>query len=173
MNDEQRRIRGYLVAQAAKLAPREIVEKVEVAMLQLRAAAGAVPAARFDEAPAPGEWSANQVMAHVVESGRHFGGAIVRLLEGQPPGAPRDAAARDTSPRPLDTWWALLQQDRGALFERVLRAEPAARLDATVEHPFFGPLNWRETLLFMRLHDLDHAGQLQKIAAAVAPARTA
>ena len=173
MNDEQRRIRGYLVAQAAKLAPREIVEKVEVAMLQLRAAAGAVPPARFDEAPAPGEWSANEVMAHVVESGRHFGGAIVRLLDGQPPGAPRDAAARDTSPRPLDTWWALLQQDRSALFERVLGAEPSARLDATVEHPFFGPLNWRETLLFMRLHDLDHAGQLQKVAAAVAPARTA
>jgi len=70
-------------------------------------------------------------------------------------------------------WWALLQQDRAALFERVLAADPAARLDTTVEHPFFGPLNWRETLLFIRLHDLDHAGQLQKIAAAVAPARTA
>jgi len=70
-------------------------------------------------------------------------------------------------------WWALLEQDRGALFQRVLGADPAARLAATVEHPFFGPLNWRETLLFMRLHDLDHAGQLQKIAAALAPARTA
>jgi hypothetical protein len=112
-------------------------------------------------------------MAHVVESGRHFGGAIVRLLDGQPPGAPRDTAARDTSPRPLDVWWALLEQDRGALFARVLGADPGTRLDATVEHPFFGPLNWRETLLFMRLHDLDHAGQLQKIAAALAPARTA
>ena len=31
----------------------------------------------------------------------------------------------------------------------------------------FGPLNWRETLLFMRLHDLDHAGQLETIAAAL------
>ena len=30
------------------------------------------------------------------------------------------------------------------------------------------PLNWRETLLFMRLHDLDHAGQLDKIAATLA-----
>jgi len=173
MTDEQKRIRGYLVAQAARLAPREIVEKVEVAMLQLKAAAGAVAPARFNDAPAPGEWSANEVMAHVVESGRHFGGAIARLLDGQPPGAPRDAAARDTSPRPLDTWWALLQQDRAGLFERVLSADPGARLDATVEHPFFGPLNWRETLLFMRLHDLDHAGQLQKIAAAVAAARSA
>lgn len=173
MNDEQTRIRGYLVAQAAKLGPGEIVDKVEAAMLQLRSAAGAVPPARFDEAPAPGEWSANEVMAHVVEAGRHFGGAIVRLLDGQPPGAPRDAAARDTAPRPLDTWWMLLQQDRAGLFERVRAADAGARLDATVEHPFFGPLNWRQTLLFMRLHDLDHAGQLQKIAAALTPGRTA
>jgi uncharacterized damage-inducible protein DinB len=173
MNDEQRRIRGYLVAQAAKLGPREIVDRIEAAMLQLRTAAEAVPPARFGEAPAPGEWSANEVMAHVVEAGRHFGAAIVRLLEGQPPGAPRDAAARDAAPRSFDTWWALLQQDRAALFERALGADPTARLDATVEHPFFGPLTWRETLLFMRLHDLDHAGQLQKIAAALAPVRTA
>jgi hypothetical protein len=173
MTDEQKRIRGYLVAQAAKLSPPEIVDKVEVAMLQLRTAAAAVPPARFNDAPAPGEWSANEVMAHVVEAGRHFGGAITRLLDGQPPGAPRDAAARDTSPRPLATWLALLEQDRAALFERVRRAGPDARLEATVEHPFFGPLNWREALLFMRLHDLDHAGQLQKIAGALSPARSA
>jgi len=109
----------------------------------------------------------------VVEAGRHFGGAIVSLLDGQPPAAPREAAARDTSPRPLATWWALLERDRAALFERVLGADPSARLDATVEHPFFGPLNWREALLFIRLHDLDHAGQLQKIAGALTPARSA
>jgi len=32
----------------------------------------------------------------------------------------------------------------------------------------FGTLNWRETLLFLRLHDLDHARQLEKNAAALA-----
>lgn len=168
MTDEQQRIRSYLTSQAAKLAPAEIVDRVHAAMEQLRAAARAVPSARFDDPPAAGEWSANEVMAHVVEAGRHFGGAIERLLDGRPPGAPRDAAARDTAPRPLDTWWSLLERDRSGLFERVLRAEPTARLEGTVEHPFFGPLNWRETLLFMRLHDLDHAGQLQKIAGALA-----
>ena len=56
MNDEQKRIRGYLVAQAAKLSPREIVEKVEIAMLQLRAAAsrgspGGRPSRMFTMAP--------------------------------------------------------------------------------------------------------------------------
>jgi hypothetical protein len=48
----------------------------------------------------------------------------------------------------------------------VRRADPTARLAATIPHPFFGGLNWRETLLFMRLHDLDHAGQLAKVAGA-------
>jgi hypothetical protein len=168
MTDEQQRIRSYLTSQAAKLSPGDIVDKVRAAMAQLHAAARAVPPARFNDPPAAGEWSANEVMAHVVEAGLHFGAAIERLLDGRPPGAPRDAAARDAAPRPLDTWWSLLERDRAGLFARVLRAEPTAGLDGTVEHPSFGPLNWRETLLFMRLHDLDHAGQLQKIAGALA-----
>ena len=166
-SEEALRIRGYLTAQGAKLSPEQIIGKVQEAMGQLRTAAAAVPAARFTDAPAPGEWSANEVMAHVVEAGRHFGSAIVRVLDGQAPGQPRDAAARDTSPRPLDEWWALLQRDREALFARVRSAHPMSRLEATIPHPFFGALNWRETLLFMRLHDLDHAGQMQKVAAAL------
>ncbi len=166
-NEESLRIRGYLTAQGAKLSPDQLIGKVEEAMAQLKAAASSVPPARFNEPPAPGEWSANEVMAHVVEAGRHFGNAIVRILDGQAPGTPRDVAARDTTPRPLDDWWALLERDRSALFERVRNAHPMARLEATIPHPFFGALNWRETLLFMRLHDLDHAGQLTKVAGAL------
>ena len=165
-SEESLRIRGYLTAQGAKLTPEQIIGKVQEAMGQLRAAAITVPTARFTAAPAPGEWSANEVMAHVVEAGRHFGNAIVRILDGQAPGQPRDVAARDTSPRPLEEWWGMLERDRQALFQRVRSAPPMARLEATIPHPFFGALNWRETLLFMRLHDLDHAGQLTKVAAA-------
>ena len=165
-SEESLRIRGYLTAQGAKLSPDQLIGKVEEAMAQLKAAASSVPPARFNEPPAPGEWSANEVMAHVVEADRHFGGAIVNILDGRPPGKPRDAAARDTRPRPLEEWWSLLERDRAALFEKVRRADPAARLDATIPHPFFGPLNWRETLLFIRIHDLDHAGQLAKVAGA-------
>lgn len=166
-SEESLRVRGYLTAQGAKLSPEQIIGKVQEAMAQLRQAAAAVPPARFTEPPAAGEWSANEVMAHVVEAGRHFGDAIVRILDGQAPGAPRDAAARDTRPRPLEEWWALLELDRTALFQRVRSAPPMARLEATIPHPFFGALNWRETLLFMRLHDLDHAGQLTQVAGAL------
>jgi uncharacterized damage-inducible protein DinB len=166
-SEETLRIRSYLTAQGAKLSPDQLIGKVQEAMAQLSAAASAVPPARFTEPPVPGEWSANEVMAHVVEAGRHFGAAIVRILDGQAPGEPRDVAARDTTPRPLDEWWAMLERDRTALFQRVRSAHPTARLEATIAHPFFGALNWRETLLFMRLHDLDHAGQLAKVAGAL------
>jgi hypothetical protein len=165
-SEEMLRIRGYLTAQGFKLSPEQIIGKVQEAMAQLRAAAAAVPPTRFAEPPAPGEWSANEVMAHVVEAGRHFGDAIVRVLDGQPPGEPRDVAARDTTPRPLDEWLARLDRDRSALFQRVRSVHPMARLEATIPHPFFGALSWRETLLFIRLHDVDHAGQLTKVAGA-------
>lgn len=174
MTDEELRIRGYLQAQGAKLSPAAIIDKVRAAMAQLRAAAEAVPAARFAECPAAGEWSANDVMAHVVAAGAHFGGGIVSVLDRTPPPPRIEPAGAGGAPvRPAGQWGDLLTRDREALFARVLRADPGAHLDRPIDHGMFGTLNWRETLLFLRLHDLDHAGQLQKIAAALAAPRTA
>ena len=174
MDEEQARIRGYLVAQGAKLTPAAIVEKVQQAMADLKAAAAAVPAPRFGERPAPEEWSGNEVMAHVVAADGYFGGGIQRLLAGQPP--PPRPGARGVEGAPLltaEAWYKALAQQREALFTAVLAADPAAAPDQRIEHPMFGPLTWRETLLFTRLHDLDHTGQLQKIATALAASRPA
>jgi hypothetical protein len=173
VNAEYARIREYLKAQGAKLEPPAIVDKVRAAMRQLRTSAAAVPPARFTDRPAPEEWSGNEVMAHVVEAGRFFGSSIVAVLDGASlPAIPRERPPVSES-RTAETWHATLERDREALFARVARAEPGARLDVTIEHFMFGPLNWRETLLFMRLHDLDHAGQLDKLATALTAARGA
>jgi len=165
VTDESARIRSYLQAQAAKLAPADIVDKVRAAMADLHRAALAVPAHRFDERPEPEEWSGNEVMAHVVDAGRHFGDQILAILDGRP----IDPASHERPPAERQTageWWTVLQRDRDALFERVRRADPQAGLDVMIQHGMFGHLTWREILLFTRLHDLDHAGQLQKIVAA-------
>lgn len=169
MNEEFQRIRGYLRAQGAKLEPADIVDKVRAAMADLHAAARAVPAARWTERPAPEEWSGNEVLAHVVGAGRYFGGGILAILDGTavPARPPREDPA-GAPVHPPGEWERILAADRETLFARALAADPGVRLTETVEHPMFGPLNWRETLLFMRLHDLDHAGQLGKIAAALA-----
>jgi hypothetical protein len=174
MTDEQKRIKSYLEAQGAKLSPPAIVDKVRAAMADLGKAALAVPAARFGERPEPEEWSANEVMAHVVAAGSYFGSGIVSALDGTPP-PPRmkDQGVTGATSRSASEWTGLLSRDREVLFERVLRADPLANLERPIEHGMFGPLNWREALLFMRLHDLDHAGQLQKIATALAAPRPA
>ena len=165
MTDEMARIRSYLQAQGAKLPPPEIVEKVRAAMAEVRTALFAVPAERFSRRPSGQEWSANEVMAHVVTAGAHFGAGIVQILDGGSAGPPvADRIETDVPQRTAAEWWALLERDRAALFERVGRADPVAHLDRTIEHSMFGPLTWREALLFIRLHDLDHAGQLRKIA---------
>ena len=165
MTEEQKRIKSYLEAQGAKLPPAAIVDKVRAAMADLGKAALAVPAE---------EWSANEVMAHVIAAGAYFGGGIVSALDGTPP-PPRmkDQGNAGAPMRSASEWTGLLSRDREALFDRVRRADPLANLERPVEHGMFGPLNWREALLFMRLHDLDHAGQLQKIAGALAASRSA
>jgi len=107
-------------------------------------------------------------MAHVVDAGRHFGEGILRALDGRPPGERRHADERPAAPSHIAAeWLAMLDRDREALFARALAADPASRLEPSIAHGFFGRLNWRETLLFIRIHDLDHAGQLEKIAAAL------
>jgi hypothetical protein len=169
MTDEELRIRSYLGAQAAKLTPALIVEKVRAAMAELRAAAIAVPAPRFAERPTPEEWSGNEVMAHVLAADAYFSSGILSALDGGPP--PQRPAGRgiEGAPlRPASVWCDELDRARAALFARALAADPDAHLDRAIEHGTFGPLTWRETLLFHRLHDLDHAGQLRKIAAAFA-----
>lgn len=174
MNEEQARIRGYLVAQGAKLTPAAIVEKVRAAMADLRAAAAAVPPARFGERPAPEEWSGNEVMAHVVAADGYFGGGIQRVLAGRPATSrPGGRVVEDAPLLPAEAWYRTLAAQREALFAAVLAADPEAAPDQRIDHPMFGPLTWRETLLFTRLHDLDHAGQLQKIATALAASRPA
>jgi hypothetical protein len=163
---EAERIRSYLQAQAAKLPPSAIVERVRAAMTELKTAIDAVPQGRFGAKPTPDEWSANEVMDHVVAAGAHFAGGILSVLDGRP----LPESDRERAPAPLrrpDEWWQILESERKDLFDRALGADPTTNLDRHIDHGMFGSLNWRETLLFLRLHDLDHAGQLRKIAAAL------
>jgi len=54
---------------------------------------------------------------------------------------------------------------REGLIAVVLQADPQAHLDIVWGHNEFGNMNWREWLLFARVHTLDHARQMQAIAA--------
>ncbi|MEX0783095.1 MAG: DinB family protein [Dehalococcoidia bacterium] len=168
--EEVQRVRDYLIAQANKLSMPELVEKVRKDTLPLKDLAEAAGAATFRKKPAPDDWSAAEVWTHILQMNDHGAAAITGILDsGAVPPRTRDiltgetreglATARDY----YDTYLAR----REALLSRALEASGDEHLEIKINHPMFGDLSWREWLLFMRVHDLDHARQLQSVAAAV------
>lgn len=166
-SDEAARVRGYLVSQAHKLSLQQLVEKVRNDALPLQGAADAVPPQRFFERPTSEQWSAAEVFTHILDMSESGADAIEGIIaRGAPPEPARDQRPR--GPRVgLQTaadYWQVYSERRQRLYERVLAAHGDEHLDMTIEHFLFGPLNWREWLLFMRVHDVDHLRQLQAIA---------
>ena len=156
------RITSYLRAQSRKLSVPELVEKVRNDALQLRDALAAVPSDRFSTRPAPGEWSPNEVAAHIVTTSDLFGQAITEIVAGrEPTSTPLDVISDRVAVRTGAEWWELHEANRERLFASVLGADPEAHLGKSIFHPIFGNLNWREALLFLRIHDLDHARQIE------------
>jgi hypothetical protein len=168
MDPEQERIHSYLQAQAAKLSIAQLVERIGNDLAQVDAALQAVPPGRFDERPANADWSANEIAAHLVRTSRSVANGISSVLDsGAQPERVADAMEGTGTTKDAPAWYSELRDDRQQLFDRVQQATGDEHLDITWEHPMFGQLNWREWLLFTRLHDLDHARQLQQTAEAL------
>ena len=167
---ESERIRSYLIAQANKLPIPELVAKVREDSAALEGAGASVPAARFDESPVEGEWSAAEVWTHVLEMSTHGASAITGILDsGAVPGRVKDVISGETRADLKDSaaYWQAYLAVREPLYERVLKARGDEHPEVKINHPMFGDFTWREWLLFMRVHDLDHTRQLQSIAAAL------
>lgn len=164
--EEVARVRGYLVSQAAKRTPAQIAEALKEAHGELLAAVARVPDAAFRRASAEGEWSTADVLNHVralaLYDERAIPGAISR---GERPAT----SIRDQiESAPADATRAQLLSDidgaRERLIAAALAADPDAHLDVRWPMSEFGELNWREALLFARVHTLDHARQIAAIA---------
>lgn len=167
--EEVARVRGYLTAMAAKWSPVEIAEKVRESQAAVMAAAEAVPADRFTTPPAGDEWSAAEVLYHVLTVVGDSSRAVISTIRtGTPTRVREDRLEHINTSVTLDEARELLAAERQELFETVAAADPNVHLDVEVgRHPEFGAFNWREALLFVRVHDLDHARQLEAIAKAV------
>lgn len=167
---EVARVRGYLANQSMKRTPAQIVEALREAHQQFLAATLAIPEAAFRTPPIDGEWSAADVLAHVYTIAtleeQHLRDMIER---GVTPAVVQDVLVVDKGQMSREQLIAALNEKREALIALVLEAHPEAHLDVKWEHGEFGPMHWREWLLFARVHTLDHAQQMQAIAAGLKP----
>jgi uncharacterized damage-inducible protein DinB len=165
---EVARVRSYLASQSMRRTPEQVVEAVREAHRQFLEATASVPEAAFRTSPQVGEWSAADVLAHVCTVATFEERAIRTIVERgeKPPDVP-DVL----EPAPLtvtrEDMLATLEKAREQMFAVALKADPEAYLDITCGHREFGQMNWREWLLFSRVHALDHAHQMQSIATAV------
>lgn len=166
---EEERVRSYLIAQAAKLPLPDLIEKVRNDTLPLKTAASIVPLSRFTERPGEADWSAAEVWTHILEMNEHGAAAIPAIIaRGEIPPRADDVISgqvRAGLSTGTDYHAAYLSRREG-LLAAVSEARGDEHLDVHIHHSMFGDLNWREWLLFMRVHDLDHLRQLQSIAAA-------
>jgi len=169
MDEEFARIRGYLQVQAAKLTVAELVAKVRADLQQVKSAIETFPASDWEKRPADEEWSANEVAAHLAGSSRSVADGIVAAIEGgQKPDRIEDVMQHSDDHRGPAEWWRVIESEREALFTRLATVKGEEHLDIKWRHPMFGDLNWREWLLFTRIHDLDHAHQIEAVAQALA-----
>ena len=173
--EEVARVRGYLTNQAAKMSPAQIMEKVRESQAAVLHAAESVPQDRLYTQRADGEWSATEVLYHVLTVvGDHSRSVASTIRSGKPSRVRPDRLEHLNVRMSLDEARELMAIERDELYDAVINADPDAHLDvAVVSHPEFGDLNWRQALLFVRVHDLDHARQLEKIAGAFGTGRAA
>lgn len=166
--EQTQRIRDYLITQANRLSVADLVQKLRTDTAPLREIGAAVPQAQFEERPGPDDWSAAEVYTHILEMNERGARAIEGILDTGALPPPISDTITGEIRRQLATaedYWQVYIARREELLQRALRARGDEHLDIKIVHRQFGALSWREWLLFMRVHDLDHMRQLQTITA--------
>lgn len=170
--DVRKRVRSYIVHNATKeLAElRGVVQKGHEQVMS-------VSAGLSDEqstfTPAPDEWSVLDVFQHVVAAKNGTVRLAVALARGEAPprvGGEGEERRQDgmtgKTYATLDEARAAAQAAHDELIAFLDNVAGGANLEATFPHFLFGELNCREWAAFQRVHDGDHAGQIEQILAA-------
>jgi len=167
--EEVARVRSYLASQAMRRTPEQLIEALREAHQQFLAATASVPEAAFRVTPKEGEWSAADVLAHVRTIAAIDERSICGVIErGEQPANVDDVLEHAPTNATREQLLADIEALRERLIAVVIRADPQAHLGIVWGHNEFGNMNWREWLLFARVHTLDHARQMQAIAAVLA-----
>ena len=166
--EEVARVRSYLASQSMRRTTEQIVEALRDAHRQFLAATALVSDADFRASPEEEEWSAADVLSHVHSIAAFDERTIRAVIErGEQPADVNDQIEAAPPEATRGQMLAAIELLREHLIASVLQADPQSHLDIVWGHREFGKMNWREWLLFARVHTLDHARQIQSIADAL------
>ena len=164
--EEARRVQSYLQRQGERYTFSELWVRLIKARIVLMDSAEGVTQELADFRPDPDEWSISEVLDHVITSSGRVADLVEALSEGGAPTVDRIDPPREETSLTIAELKTRLRDDAiewTALTGRLPESPPT---DPTAPHPFFGELHARAWYLFQRVHDLDHAGQIEKNQAA-------
>ena len=160
--DEAERVRSYLQSQGEKYTFAEIWVRFVKARIALIDAVSDVDQGQADFRPDPDEWSISEALNHVVTSSGRISEIVDALANGASPSPGIIDPPREETTLSIEELRERLMLDSLRWSALVERLPSAPSTDFTAPHPFFGELHARAWLLFQRIHDIDHAGQVEK-----------
>ncbi|MGA7238087.1 MAG: DinB family protein [Bryobacteraceae bacterium] len=152
------------------LGPRDAMETVALTPTRVEALLGTIGKERESQAPAPGKWSAREIVAHLADCELVFAFRLRQTLaEDNPTIQPFDqekwaATYGAYDARAAMETFAALRHWNLALI-RSLKSEQRQR---KMTHPERGEMTFQTVVETMGGHDLNHIGQLDRIATAAA-----
>jgi hypothetical protein len=134
----------------------------------------AIGPANVSKPPAPGKWSASEILAHLADCEIAFGFRLRQTLAEddhtvQPFDQDKWAAASNYSAIGAEQALATFTALRNWNLQLIQHALPAAA-NRRVSHPERGAMTFQTIVETMAGHDLNHLAQLARIAAAPMPA---
>ncbi|MCH7812267.1 MAG: DinB family protein [Chloroflexi bacterium] len=158
------RVRSYIQHQASK-GPDGIRNAVQKGHDQLTGLLEGLSDEQAEFKPAPEEWCVLEVLRHVAGSKRGVARRCATMSRGE---ASSNFEPDEEAPAFASLGEAREALDDGhqALLAVIATLTPETSLEARYDHPFFGPLNSPEWAAFQRVHDGDHAQQIEQIKSA-------
>jgi DinB superfamily len=169
-SNDQARLQSYLAAQSAKLSADEIRERIESAAAEFLGMLDGITDAAAHTRPATGEWSIADILDHLTLTMQDAAGIIRTLAAGKPAQAFQDHQPRPgQAAQPVAELLARLRQTQAGVSEFLAAQGAEPNTEVRVAESYFGEITWKGYALILRLHYRDHAEQVRKTLAAVAP----
>ena len=166
VTDEVReRLLSYISHQVSR-GPDSIRSAVEKGHEQVMGVIDGVSEEQATFKPDAETWSILEVLRHAVDAKRRNVAGCAALARGQTSdGSAQTGRAGEELPS-LAAARSALEASHDDLLAFVESLSPATNLEARYEHPWFGELNCQEWAVFQRIHDGDHAEQIEQVKAA-------
>jgi hypothetical protein len=176
LHPDQIRALDYLARKGTAAPVEKLRTQLRDAFTAIEAAFDAVEERDMDRAPAPGKWSAHQILDHLVLSHAPAVAQFELLLAGVSPEQVAVPADLQSPPGELAAW-SELRTGLGDVHRRLLDLMDAAtdnhslapravvemviKVDGKTLH-WLVPVDWKAFIQALRVHTVEHQGQLQR-----------